>query len=97
MSDQPPQPPVKHTQPAHLYQQKIERLEAERDALAALIEQLAGDARACAEDYSAEKARADRMEGALRLIAAPKRPDGTWNRCREACRLLAEAALEAKP
>ncbi len=42
MTDQPtPQPPVKHTQPAHLYQQKIERLEAERDALAAKLAPLA--------------------------------------------------------
>lgn len=30
---------------------------------------------------------------ALELIAAPKRPDGTWNRDREACRQLAAEAL----
>lgn len=30
---------------------------------------------------------------ALELIAAPKRPDGTWNREREACRQLAAEAL----
>ena len=30
---------------------------------------------------------------ALELIAAPKHPDGTWNRDREACRQLAAEAL----
>ena len=30
---------------------------------------------------------------ALELIAAPQRPDGTWNRDREACRQLAAEAL----
>lgn len=34
-----------------------------------------------------------RMRSALHLIAAPMRPDGTWNRDREACRQLAERAL----
>lgn len=29
----------------------------------------------------------------LELIAAPMRPDGTWNRDREACRQLAAEAL----
>ena len=30
---------------------------------------------------------------ALQLIASPMRPDGTWNRDREACRKLAFYAL----
>jgi hypothetical protein len=30
---------------------------------------------------------------ALELIAAPKRGDGTYNRCREACETLAKEAL----
>lgn len=34
------------------------------------------------------------MREALELIAAPMRPDGTWNRDREACRELAAEALE---
>ncbi len=37
------------------------------------------------------------MSGArevLELIAAPMRPDGTWNRDREACRQLAAEALK---
>ncbi len=35
-----------------------------------------------------------RYEQALQLIASPMRPDGTWNRDREACRQLAEEALK---
>lgn len=31
---------------------------------------------------------------ALNLIAAPKRPDGTYNRCREACEQVARDALD---
>jgi hypothetical protein len=34
-------------------------------------------------------------ETTLRLIAAPKRPDGTFNRDRESCRVLAENILKA--
>ena len=37
--------------------------------------------------------RALDMRKALELIAAPMRPDGTWNRDREACRELAAEAL----
>lgn len=37
--------------------------------------------------------RAMEMREALELIAAPMRPDGTWNRDREACRELAAEAL----
>lgn len=37
--------------------------------------------------------RAVEMREALELIAAPMRPDGTWNRDREACRELAAEAL----
>lgn len=32
-------------------------------------------------------------KGALELVAAPKRRDGTYNRCREACEQLAREAL----
>lgn len=47
---------------------------------------------------SAIQARCEKMREALELIAAPKRPDGTYNRDREACEELARAALaeEAK-
>jgi len=33
------------------------------------------------------------LRAALELIACPMRPDGTWNRDREACRQLAEKVL----
>jgi len=35
----------------------------------------------------------ERLRSALELIAAPQRPDGTWNRDREECRRLACEAL----
>jgi len=34
-----------------------------------------------------------RLRAALEIIASPMRPDGTWNRDREACRQLAEKVL----
>jgi len=34
------------------------------------------------------------LESALYLIAAPKRADGTYNHCREACEQLAREALK---
>ena len=37
--------------------------------------------------------QAERYGQALELIATPMRPDGTWNRDREACRQLAAEAL----
>ena len=47
-----------------------------------------------AEAYAKAAVAAEReMRDALELIAAPKRPDGTWNRDREACRQLAADAL----
>jgi hypothetical protein len=36
-----------------------------------------------------------RMEHTLEAIAMPKRADGTYNRCREACELLAKETLES--
>ena len=35
-----------------------------------------------------------RLEAALERIAAPKRPDGTYNLSREACEQVAREALE---
>lgn len=37
-----------------------------------------------------------RLRAALELIATPKRSDGTYNRCREACEQLAREALDPK-
>lgn len=35
----------------------------------------------------------DRLRAALQLIAAPRRPDGTFNRDRNACQRIAKDAL----
>lgn len=35
-----------------------------------------------------------RLESVLALIATPMRPDGTWNRDRAACQVLAQKALD---
>jgi hypothetical protein len=35
-----------------------------------------------------------KYESVLRTIATPKRPDGTYNYCREACQTLAERVLD---
>jgi cell division septum initiation protein DivIVA len=45
------------------------------------------------EELNTSKAEVERLRSALELIAAPKRPDGTYNRCREACETLASKAL----
>ena len=39
-------------------------------------------------------AKMNRMEAALGIIAAPMRPDGTYNRDRAVCQKLAEEALK---
>ena len=38
----------------------------------------------------------NKMDEALMLIAAPMRPDGTWNRDRKACQELAREALKVR-
>ena len=38
--------------------------------------------------------KVEQLRAALELIATPKRSDGTYNRCREACEQLARQALE---
>lgn len=45
------------------------------------------------EYANALEAEVGRLRAKLELIAAPRRPDGTWNRDREACRQLAADAL----
>ena len=42
---------------------------------------------------SALIARCEELEGVLRRIAAPRRPDGTYNLSREACEQIAREAL----
>lgn len=48
--------------------------------------------------YERNRLRAElaACRAALELIAAPQRSDGSWNRDREACRQVAQAALAAK-
>jgi len=53
---------------------------------------LVGDMHAHAAAVSA--AENVRLREALELIAAPMRPDGTWNRERLACQQIAVAALK---
>lgn len=45
----------------------------------------------------AAKSDAEALKRALELIAAPMRPDGTWNRDRLACQQIAAEALAARP
>ena len=45
------------------------------------------------EKFELQK-KCNSYEAALELIAAPKRPDGTYNRCREACEKLAKDVLQ---
>lgn len=58
---------------------KDKEVERERDALRAEVQTLT---LRCAE-----------LESVLHLIAAPKRADGTYNYCREACEQLAKEVL----
>ena len=44
-------------------------------------------------DFADHAERIARLRAALELIAAPMRPDGSYNRDREACGILARAAL----
>lgn len=53
-------------------------------------------AAALAEKWQETATRVHYLEAVLTLIAAPKRPDGTWNRDREAVRQLAQDALDGK-
>ena len=52
-----------------------------------------GESLASAIDRLAAMAQPLRAREALELIATPQRPDGSWNRDREACRRLAAEAL----
>ena len=68
-----------------------QQLQAERmkdlQVLAAKVQQLT-------EAMAALRARREKYESLVRLVATPKRPDGTFNLCREACQKLAEEALK---
>lgn len=79
---------------------EIERLEAELEASHNLVvteRQYKADGwkrEACWEDeVKRRKLQVMELEIALQTIATPKRPDGTYNLCREACEQLAKEAL----
>ena len=48
------------------------------------------------KEQAALRKEVARLRQALELIASPERPDGTYNRGREACELLAKEALKAE-
>jgi hypothetical protein len=48
------------------------------------------------DDVDSLVAENERLRQALELIAAPKKPDGTYNRDRETCEQVAKAALEKR-
>jgi hypothetical protein len=58
-----------------------------------LIASLAADLKDSEQKVQQLKFRVAILEAALELIAVGKRPDGTYNRCREACELVAKEAL----
>src|SRR5690554_3724998 len=81
---------------AHATAAKDAEIEALRAEVGQEQDYAAGAARRVLMAQIAQRraeARAERMAEALRLIAAPIRPDGTWNRDREACRQIARDAL----
>jgi len=66
---------------------EIDRLRAQLNEAIKDADRAIGHARSV---YAAER---ETLRAALELIAAPVRPDGTWNRDREACRQMAAEAL----
>jgi hypothetical protein len=58
-----------------------------------LIASLAADLKDSEQNIRRLTYRMSVLEDALELIAVGKRPDGTYNRCREACELVAKEAL----
>lgn len=70
---------TKHYEPIHAHDRSYIKLLNERDALM--------------KEALAARAERDCYREALELIAASKRPDGSYNRCREACEQLASEAI----
>lgn len=57
---------------------------------------LADECARLAEEVAKLALRAIDLEEALQMIATPKRPDGTYNLCREACEQLARETLNKR-
>jgi hypothetical protein len=83
---------IKHYARANVAHATAEK-DAEIEALRAEVAEWKRVASAQAELHGEAEARAERLAEAMRMIAAPIRPDGTWNRDREACRQIARDAL----
>jgi endonuclease YncB( thermonuclease family) len=62
-----------------------------------LLEEAAAKIERLTEDRAYWSHLCERHSIALALIATPPRPDGTWNRDRQACYELAREALERTP
>jgi Skp family chaperone for outer membrane proteins len=95
--------PISLTIESEMLRALSRKLERELAASEAEVERLKKEladwdygTRAKREQEARKKAEAEveRLRSALKLIAAPKRPDGTYNRCREACEKLASKALK---
>ncbi len=79
--------------------QRVNNLERGLDTVTAKL----AEAEKYAEDQATQlgniadtyKAERDALRAALELIAAPVRADGTYNRCREACEVVARDAITA--
>lgn len=86
-----------------LLKDKLNSAEAEnkrlREELLAEQEELLAEHQAAVDmfsKYDTEREKNILLREALELIATPKRPDGTYNRSREACEQLAKEALVDK-
>ena len=76
---------------------EIERLRADLREEVEITSLTARLAQNLLEERDAARIDAARLRAALALIATPPRPDGTWNRDRQACYELAREALEGTP
>jgi hypothetical protein len=76
---------------------EVARLRDKVESQAGRIRYLEGATNhACGTPLSKANQEVARLREALELIACPERPDGTYNRDRRACELLAKEALKAE-
>ena len=93
LAEPQPMPPVPLATAAE--QQRTEAAERERikQANAPEIEKVNAHIKMLETGWRKAFETTQRVADALQIIAAPQRPDGTWNRDREACRQIAAEAL----
>ena len=77
-------------------QSEIERLRKENNEFLLSESALSEELKICDDWLRHTRNEVARLRQALELIACPERPDGTYNRGREACELLAKEALKAE-